>query len=76
MLKTNKSSQSSRIPEKVLKLFKISLSESILLTANLSFEINTQNSKALNQPNVTPIFKIDDHTLCNNYCEPFHSTQT
>ena len=66
-LKTNKSSRFSNIPENVLKLLKTSLAKSILLIANLSFETNTQNSKSLNQANITSIVKIDDHTLCNNY---------
>ena len=45
---------------------KTSLSEPILLIANLSFETNTF-LETLKQANVTPIFKKDDHTLCNNY---------
>ena len=65
-LKTNKSSGPFSIPTKVPKLLKTSLSEPISLIASLSFEMNTFLG-TLKQPNVTPIFKKDDHTLCNNY---------
>ena len=61
-LKTNKSSGPSSIPTKILKLLKTSLSEPILLIANLSFETNTF-LETLKQANITPIFKKDDHTL-------------
>ena len=40
--------------------------EAISLIANLSFETDTF-PETLKQANVTPIFKKDNHTLCNNY---------
>ena len=65
-LKNNKSIGSSSIPLKFLKLFKTTLSEPISLIANISFSTGTFPS-TLKTANVIPIYKKDDHTVCNNY---------
>ena len=54
------------IPLKFLKLFKTTLSEPISLIANISFSTGTFPS-TLKTANVIPIYKKEDHTLCNNY---------
>ena len=66
-LKNNKSIGPCSIPLKFLKLFKITLSEPISLIANNSFSAGTFPS-TLKTANVIPIYKKDDHTLCNDYC--------
>ena len=65
-LKNNKSIGPSSIPRKFLKLFKTTLSEPISLIANISFSTGTFPS-TLKTANVIPIYKKDDHTVCNNY---------
>ena len=65
-LKNNKSTGPSSFPTKFLKLFPTSLGETISLIANISFS-NGNFPSALKIANVIPIFKKDDHTLCNNY---------
>ena len=65
-LKNNKSIGPSSIPLKFLKLFKTTLSEPISLIANISFSTGTFPSP-LKTANVIPIYKKDDHTVCNNY---------
>ena len=66
-LKNNKPTGPSSIPLKFLKLFKTTLSEPISLIANISFSTGTFHS-ALKTANIIPIYKKDDHTVCNNYC--------
>ena len=65
-LKNNKSIGPSSIPLKFLKLFKTALSEPISLLANISFSTGNFPS-TLKTANVIPIYKKDDHTICNNY---------
>ena len=65
-LKKDKSSGTSSIPVKTLKLFQTPLSKPISLTANLSFSTGIFPTN-LKTANVIPIFKKDDHTSCNNY---------
>ena len=65
-LKNNKSIGSSSIPLKFLKLFKTTISEPISLIANISFSTGTFPS-TLKTAIVIPIYKKDDHTVCNNY---------
>ena len=65
-LKNNKSIGPCSIPLKFLKLFKTTLSEPISLKANIPFSTGTFPS-TLKTANVTPIYKKEDHTLCNNY---------
>ena len=65
-LKNNKSIGPCSIPLKFLKLFKTILSEPISLIANISFSTGTFPS-TLKTANVIPIYKKEDHTLCNNY---------
>ena len=65
-LKNNKSIGSCSIPLKFLKLFKTTLSEPISLIANIYFSTGTFPS-TLKNPMVIPIYKKEDHTLCNNY---------
>ena len=65
-LKKNKSSGTSSIPIKFLKLFQTPLSKPISLIANLSFSTGIFPAN-LKTANVIPIFKKDDHTSWNNY---------
>ena len=65
-LKNNKSIGPYSIPLKFLKLFKTTLSKPISLIANISFSTGTFPS-TLKTANVIPIYKKEDHTLCNNY---------
>ena len=65
-LKNNKSIGPCSIPLKFLKLFKTTLSEPISLIANICFSTGTCPS-TLKIANVIPIYKKEDHTLCNNY---------
>ena len=54
------------IPNNFLKLFKNELSKPISLLANISLD-TSMFLNILITANVTPIFKIDDPVLCNNY---------
>ena len=65
-LKNNKSTGPSSIPSKFLKLFQTALSKPISFIANLSFSSGTFLNN-LKIANVIPIFKKDNHTICNNY---------
>ena len=65
-LKNHKSIRPCSIPLKFLKLFKTPLSEPISLIANISFSTGTFPS-TLWTAHVIPIFKKEDHILCNNY---------
>ena len=65
-LKKEKSSGSSSIPIKFLKLFQTPLSKPTSLVANLSFSTGIFPIN-LKTTNVVPIFKKVDHTSCKNY---------
>ena len=65
-LKNNKSTGPSSIPSKFLKFFQTALSKPISFIANLSFSSGTFLNN-LKFANVTPIFKKDNRTICNNY---------
>ena len=56
----------SSAPLKFLKLFKTPISGPISSIANISFSTGTFPS-TLKTVNVIPIYKKDDHTVCNNY---------
>ena len=64
-LKHKKSIGPSSIPSKFLKLFQTALSKTISLITNLSFSFKTFPNN-LKIANLTPIFKKDDRTICNN----------
>ena len=65
-LNNNKSIGPSSTPLKFLILFKTTLSEPKSLMANISFSTGTFPS-TLKTANIIPIYKKDDHTVCNNY---------
>ena len=65
-LKNNKSIGPSSIPPKLVKLLKITLSEPISLIANISFSTGAFPSTS-KTANIIPIYKKDDHAVCNNY---------
>ena len=61
-----KSAGPASISSKFLKSFQIALGKPISLIANLSFSTGSFPDN-LKIANVTPIFKKDDRTICNNY---------
>ena len=63
-LKCSKSTGPCSIPLKLLKLFQKVLSKPIVMIANISFSSRTFPT-TLKTANVIPIFKKDDHTICN-----------
>ena len=65
-LKNNKSIGPSSILPALVKLFKTTLSEPISLIANISFSTGAFPSTT-KTTNVIPIYKKDDHAVCNNY---------
>ena len=66
-LSKSKSTGPASIPSKFLKLFQTALSKPVSLIANLSFSTRSFPDN-LKITNAIPIFKKEDHTICNNYC--------